>query len=126
MSMQTDVKAATVTEEGSAYAARARVKALTFVTTATAGSVQIEDGNGGAVKLNIATPAVADLHHVLLPGEGVIPLDDILIRLKHIGFDGLCSIELFRPEYWERAPEELARAARAATLEVLETYFKVE
>jgi 2-keto-myo-inositol isomerase len=64
--------------------------------------------------------------HRLLPGEGVIPLDDILIRLKHIGFDGLCSIELFRPEYWERDPEELARAARAATLEVLETYFKVE
>ncbi|NIN68820.1 MAG: isomerase, partial [Anaerolineae bacterium] len=31
-----------------------------------------------------------------------------------------------RPEYWERDPEELARAARAATLEVLETYFKVE
>jgi 2-keto-myo-inositol isomerase len=63
--------------------------------------------------------------HRLLPGEGIIPLDDILIRLKHIGFDGLCSIELFRPEYWERDPVELATAARAATLEVLETYFTV-
>ncbi len=63
--------------------------------------------------------------HRLLPGEGVIPLDDILIRLKHIGFDGLCSIELFRPEYWERDPVELATAARAVTLEVLETYFTV-
>jgi len=64
--------------------------------------------------------------HRLLPGEGVIPLDDILIRLKHIGFDGLCSVELFRPEYWERDPEELAHVARVATLEVLETYFEVE
>lgn len=64
--------------------------------------------------------------HRLLPGEGVIPLDDILVRLRHIGYDGLCSIELFRPEYWERDPVELARAARQATLEVLEPYFRVE
>lgn len=73
MGMQTDVKAATVTGEGSAYAARARVKALTFVTTAAgAGSVKIEDGVGGTVKLNIATPAAADFQHVLLPGEGIL------------------------------------------------------
>jgi 2-keto-myo-inositol isomerase len=64
--------------------------------------------------------------HRLLPGEGVIPLADILSRLAGIGFDGLCSIELFRPEYWERDPAELAAAARAATIKVLETYFKVE
>ncbi|MFZ5918435.1 MAG: sugar phosphate isomerase/epimerase family protein [Chloroflexota bacterium] len=63
--------------------------------------------------------------HRLLPGEGVIPLDDILIRLKHIGFDGLCSVELFRPAYWKRDPMELAAAARAAALDVLQTYFSV-
>jgi hypothetical protein len=70
--MQTDVKSATVTSEGSAYAGRARVKALSFVTTGTAGSVQIEDGDGGAVKLNIATAGVADTQYVLVPGEGVL------------------------------------------------------
>jgi 2-keto-myo-inositol isomerase len=64
--------------------------------------------------------------HRLLPGEGVIPLDDLLTRLKKIGFDGLCSIELFRPGYWERDPLELATAARAATMKVLEPYFRVE
>lgn len=64
--------------------------------------------------------------HRLLPGEGIIPLDDILIRLSHIGYDGLCSIELFRPEYWERDSVELARAARRATLDVLGPYFRVE
>ena len=64
--------------------------------------------------------------HRLLPGEGVIPLDDILALLKRIGFDGFCSIELFRPEYWERDPVELATAARATTLRVLEPYFRVE
>jgi 2-keto-myo-inositol isomerase len=61
----------------------------------------------------------------LLPGEGVIPLADILERLHRIGFDGLCSIELFRPAYWERDPAELARAAHAATRKVLAPYFKV-
>jgi len=60
--------------------------------------------------------------HRLLPGEGVIPLDDILIRLKHIGFDGAYSVELFRPEYWELDPAELARRAHTAALEVLKPY----
>jgi 2-keto-myo-inositol isomerase len=64
--------------------------------------------------------------HRLLPGEGVIPLDYILTRLKHIGFDGLCSVELFRPEYWERDPAELAAGARAATLDAVAGYFAAE
>ena len=62
--------------------------------------------------------------HRLLPGQGVIPLDDILGHLKQTGFDGLCSVELFRPEYWERDPAELAAAARAATLEIVGGYFE--
>jgi 2-keto-myo-inositol isomerase len=64
--------------------------------------------------------------HRLLPGEGVIPLDDILVGLKQIGYDGLCSIELFRPEYWERDPTELASAARAATIRILGNRFRME
>jgi 2-keto-myo-inositol isomerase len=63
--------------------------------------------------------------HRLLPGEGVIPLDEIELRLQRIGFDGLCSIELFRPAYWERDPAELALAARAAMLRVLQPHFQV-
>lgn len=57
--------------------------------------------------------------HRLLPGEGVIPLREILQRLSSIGFDGLCSIELFRPAYWERDPEELARDAFRKTADLL-------
>jgi len=64
--------------------------------------------------------------HRLLPGEGVIPLDDILAALKGTGFDGLCSIELFRPAYWERDPAELAAAARAATLNVVGKTFEIQ
>ena len=61
--------------------------------------------------------------HRLLPGEGVIPLAGILEHLAGTGFDGLCSIELFRPEYWERDPLELAKASRAAAQKVLKPYF---
>lgn len=60
----------------------------------------------------------------LLPGEGVIPLDDILARLKKIGYDGLCSVELFREEYWRMDPYELATKAYKAAVEVLSPYFK--
>lgn len=61
----------------------------------------------------------------LLPGKGIAPTQEILRRLKAIGFDGDCSIELFRPEYWEWDPLELAQAARKAALEVLSPYFDV-
>jgi len=64
--------------------------------------------------------------HRLLPGEGVIPLDDILAGLRRIGFDGLCSVELFRPAYWERDPAELAAAARAATVDIVGNHFQLE
>jgi 2-keto-myo-inositol isomerase len=62
----------------------------------------------------------------LLPGLGVVPLDEICARLKHIGYDGPCSIELFRPEYWNWDPRELARKAREAALKVLSPYFQME
>lgn len=61
--------------------------------------------------------------HRLLPGEGVIPLHDIVTALHKTGFDGLCSVELFRPEYWERDPAELAAAALAATVGIVGKHF---
>ena len=62
----------------------------------------------------------------LLPGLGVVPLDDICARLKRIGYDGPCSIELFRPEYWNWDPQELAIKAREAALKVLSPHFQIE
>jgi 2-keto-myo-inositol isomerase len=47
--------------------------------------------------------------HRLYPGEGVIPLKKIVSGLKGIGYDGPVSLEMFRPEYWARLPEEVAR-----------------
>lgn len=58
--------------------------------------------------------ARADLRdeHRLLPGDGVIPLRDLVRRLEDLGYDGPWSIELFRPEYYAWDPVRLARAAR--------------
>jgi len=62
----------------------------------------------------------------LLPGKGVIPLNDICERLHRIGYNGPCSIELFRPEYWEWDPGILALEAHKAACEVLAPYFELE
>jgi 2-keto-myo-inositol isomerase len=45
--------------------------------------------------------------------------------LKALGYDGDCSVELFRPEYWEWDPAELAVQARDAALKVLSPHFCV-
>jgi len=57
--------------------------------------------------------------HRLLPGEGVIPLKGIIAALRGIGYDGVCSVELFRPKYWEWEPLELAKLAKRKTEELL-------
>ena len=62
----------------------------------------------------------------VLPGMGVVPLDEICARLERIGYNGPCSIELFRPEYWAWPPQEIARKAREAALKVLTPHFTVE
>lgn len=55
----------------------------------------------------------------LYPGKGIIPLASILRELQAIGYTGRFSVELFRPQYWARAPLRVAREARAAGLDLL-------
>jgi 2-keto-myo-inositol isomerase len=55
----------------------------------------------------------------ILPGLGVIPLRQFLQALKKTGYNHMASIELFRPEYYEWDPLELARRAKEATEAVL-------
>src|SRR5258708_8529595 len=62
----------------------------------------------------------------LMPGLGVVPLDDICLRLVGIGYDGVCAVELFRPEYWAWDPAETAKKARESALKVLSPYFKMD
>ena len=62
----------------------------------------------------------------LLPGLGVVPLNDICTRMKHIGYNGSCAVELFRPEYWNWDPQELADKAYEAAFKVLSPHFQIE
>lgn len=62
----------------------------------------------------------------ILPGQGVVPLGDICQRLKKIGYNGPCSIELFRPEYWYWDPQQVAVAAHQAATKILSPYFSLE
>lgn len=57
--------------------------------------------------------------HRLLPGLGILPLKDMIGALRHIGYDRVASVEIFRPEYWERDPFELAQAAYASAHSVI-------
>ncbi|MDE3094654.1 MAG: sugar phosphate isomerase/epimerase [Chloroflexota bacterium] len=57
--------------------------------------------------------------HRLYPGEGVIPAGAILGALRECGFDGVASVEIFRPQYWEQDPHEVAYTAYARAVQVL-------
>jgi 2-keto-myo-inositol isomerase len=66
-------------------------------------------------------PAELNDSHRLLPGLGILPLRAMLGAFHRIGYDKVASIEIFRPEYWEMDPLELARGAHEATTKVLQT-----
>ena len=67
---------------------------------------------------NLQRDQLTDAHR-LLPGLGILPLKEIMAAFRRIGYDANASVEIFRPEYWERDPFELAREAKAATERVL-------
>jgi 2-keto-myo-inositol isomerase len=67
---------------------------------------------------NIPREQLEDRHR-LLPGLGILPLHEIISAFRRIGYDKVASVEIFRPEYWEKDPIELAREARVATERVL-------
>jgi 2-keto-myo-inositol isomerase len=57
--------------------------------------------------------------HRLYPGMGILPIKEIKERFDKIGYDRMVSIEIFRPEYWNENPFEVAVNAKAATEKVL-------
>jgi 2-keto-myo-inositol isomerase len=57
--------------------------------------------------------------HRLLPGLGILPLGEMIAAFRSIGYDGVASVEIFRPEYWERDPFELAREAHTAAEQIV-------
>ena len=84
MTMQTDVLSSAVLsstgpflDQSSANIGKTRIKGIFTLNGASAGSVSIADGQGGAAIVTVPTPAAANLGstYVLLPGEG--------LRVKH-------------------------------------------
>jgi len=57
--------------------------------------------------------------HRLFPGDGVIPLREIIAAVRAIGYNGVASVEIFRPEYWRRKPLAVAKQAYAKAKRVI-------
>lgn len=68
-----------------------------------------------------AQPAKADLkdEHRVFPGDGILPLTDILQDLKTIGFKDCVSLELYNRSYWERDHLEVAKEGLEKTVKVI-------
>ncbi len=67
---------------------------------------------------NLPKEQLTDAHR-LYPGTGILPIKEIKAHFDKIGYDRMVSIEIFRPEYWNQDPFEVARKAKAATEKVL-------
>jgi 2-keto-myo-inositol isomerase len=62
----------------------------------------------------------------LWPGDGCLDLERTFRTLKKIGFDGVCTIEEFRPAYYEMSHADNVRTAKEKTAAVLEKYCPVK
>ncbi|HBR57666.1 MAG TPA: hypothetical protein DEA22_09380 [Blastocatellia bacterium] len=63
--------------------------------------------------------------HRLYPGEGILPAFEIAGELDSAGYKGPASVEIFRPEYWEQDPFEVAKKAKYAAEGVLQMRVQV-
>jgi 2-keto-myo-inositol isomerase len=63
---------------------------------------------------NLPKEQLTDAHR-LYPGLGILPLKEIKSRFDKIGYDRMVSIEIFRPEYWNHDPFEVAKLAKYHT-----------
>ena len=57
--------------------------------------------------------------HRLYPGTGILPIKEIKARFDKIGYDKMVSIEIFRPEYWNENPFEVAKKSKETTEKAL-------
>ncbi|CAN5522351.1 2-keto-myo-inositol isomerase [soil metagenome] len=67
---------------------------------------------------NLPKEQLTDAHR-LYPGTGILPIKEIKAHFDKIGYDRMVSIEIFRPEYWNENPFEVAKKAKEATENVL-------
>jgi 2-keto-myo-inositol isomerase len=87
------------------------------------GGSRLED-LAGLDKRWLAIVHLADVDHAdrgklgkanrVLPGDGVLPVKDIVDAVKRLGYRGAYSLELFREEYWAMDPMIVARKGLAS------------
>ena len=57
--------------------------------------------------------------HRLFPGLGILPLRAMISSFTRIGYNGAISVEIFRPEYWDMKPSDVAYKSHEATQQIL-------
>ena len=57
------------------------------------------------------------------PGDGVIDIDGIMKALLKLGYDGVYSLELFRPEYWDMPAGDVIRIGKEKSDKMLKAYY---
>jgi sugar phosphate isomerase/epimerase len=62
---------------------------------------------------------ITDAYRVY-PGDGIAPMKPMLRQLRHIGFSGYLSLELFNPTYYQQDALEVARTGLAKMRAVAE------
>ncbi|MCB9873088.1 MAG: sugar phosphate isomerase/epimerase [Planctomycetaceae bacterium] len=55
----------------------------------------------------------------ILPGDGDIPLESIINRLREIGYQGCVSIELMNPQIWQVPPRQFGEIGMTALRKIL-------
>lgn len=55
----------------------------------------------------------------VFPGDGILPLPEVLRDLKATGFGGCVSLELYNPNYWSQDLAQIAKTGLEKTVEVI-------
>ena len=55
----------------------------------------------------------------VLPGDGDIPIEPLIARLREIGYAGAVSVELMNPQIWRIPPRQVGEVAMTALRRVL-------
>jgi 2-keto-myo-inositol isomerase len=58
------------------------------------------------------------------PGDGILPLTQMLRDLASIGYDGYLSVELFNADHWQRDLRQVATTAREKTEAIISAAVK--
>lgn len=90
MSMESDVKAVTITGTGAAISRRARVRGIYYHNGAGAGVLVLKDGTDTNVDVSLTVNASSD-GYLLLPGRGVLFENSINCTT----FTNLSSVTIF-------------------------------